>query len=118
MIYDFYNKSINVCWQLAAYANMGNLDKKRKLEFELVSNKHLSNEEREELEKERLRILEKLRLKTLRNKKNRKARLQKAEQFMINHTLQRLMSRICYLSKQHLMINFFFFILQRSCCTC
>ncbi len=69
MIYDFYNKSINVCWQLAAYANMGNLDKKIKLESELVSNKHLSNEEREELEKERLGILEKLRLKTLRNKK-------------------------------------------------
>ncbi len=87
---------------------MGNLDKKRKLESELVSNKHLSNEEREELEKERLRILEKLRLKTLRNKKNRKARLQKAEQFMINHTVQRS-SRICYLSKQHLMINFVFF---------
>ena len=87
---------------------MGNLDKKRKLESELVSNKHLSIEEREELEKERLRILEKLRLKTLRNKKNRKARLQKAEQFMINHTVQRS-SRICYLSKQHLMINFVFF---------
>jgi hypothetical protein len=95
---------------------MGNLDKKRKLESELVSNKHLSNEEREELEKERLRIIEKLRLKTLRNKKNRKARLQKAEQFMINHPVQRS-CRICYLSKQHLIINFIF-ILQCSCCNC
>ena len=49
--------------------------RKRKLESELNSDS-ITNEEKKDLEEERLRLLQKLRRKTLRNKQNRKVRLQ------------------------------------------
>ena len=55
--------------------------RKRKLESELNSDS-LSDEQKQNLEKERLQLLQKLRRKTLRNKQNRKVRLQVAEQLV------------------------------------
>ena len=55
--------------------------RKRKLESELNSDS-LSDEQKQNLENERLQLLQKLRRKTLRNKQNRKIRLQVAEQLV------------------------------------
>ena len=55
--------------------------RKRKLESELNSDS-LSDEQKQNLENERLQLLQKLRRKTLRNKQNRKVRLQVAEQLV------------------------------------
>ena len=55
--------------------------RKRKLESELKSDS-TTDEQKKELEEERLQLLQKLRRKTLRNKKNRKIRLQAAEQLV------------------------------------
>ena len=55
--------------------------RKRKLESELNSDS-TTEEQKKELEEERLKLLQKLRRKTLRNKKNRKIRLQTAEQLV------------------------------------
>ena len=55
--------------------------RKRKLESELNSDS-ITNEQKKELEEERLKLLQKLRRKTLRNKQNRKFRLQAAEQLV------------------------------------
>ncbi len=54
---------------------------KRKLESELKSDS-IDPEQKKDLEEERLKLLQKLRRKTLRNKKNRKIRLQTAEQLI------------------------------------
>ena len=59
--------------------NMGNLDRKRKLENELNASSNLSEEQKRQLQEEMNRVQEKLRLKALRNKKNRKDRLKRAE---------------------------------------
>ena len=55
--------------------------RKRKLESELNSDS-ITDEQKQNLEKERLQLLQKLRRKTLRNKQNRKVRLQVAEQLV------------------------------------
>ena len=55
--------------------------RKRKLESELNSDS-INDEQKQNLEKERLQLLQKLRRKTLRNKQNRKVRLQVAEQLV------------------------------------
>jgi hypothetical protein len=55
--------------------------RKRKLESELNSDS-TTDEQKKVLEEERLKLLQKLRRKTLRNKKNRKIRLQTAEQLV------------------------------------
>ena len=55
--------------------------RKRKLESELTSDS-ITDEQKQVLEEERLKLLQKLRRKTLRNKKNRKIRLQTAEQLV------------------------------------
>ena len=55
--------------------------RKRKLESELNSDS-LTDEQKQNLENERLQLLQKLRRKTLRNKQNRKVRLQVAEQLV------------------------------------
>jgi hypothetical protein len=55
--------------------------RKRKLESELTSDS-TTDEQKKVLEEERLKLLQKLRRKTLRNKKNRKIRLQTAEQLV------------------------------------
>jgi hypothetical protein len=55
--------------------------RKRKLESELTSDS-ITDEQKKVLEEERLKLLQKLRRKTLRNKKNRKIRLQTAEQLV------------------------------------
>ncbi len=55
--------------------------RKRKLESELKSDS-IDPEQKKGLEEERLKLLQKLRRKTLRNKKNRKIRLQTAEQLI------------------------------------
>ena len=55
--------------------------RKRKLESELNSDS-ITNEQKKDLEEERLKLLQKLRRKTLRNKQNRKFRLQAAEQLV------------------------------------
>ena len=59
--------------------NMGNLDRKRKLENELNASSNLSEDQKRQLQEEMNRVQEKLRLKALRNKKNRKDRLKRAE---------------------------------------
>ena len=59
--------------------NMGNLDRKRKLENELNASSNLSEEQKRKLQDEMNRVQEKLRLKALRNKKNRRDRLKRAE---------------------------------------
>ena len=55
--------------------------RKRKLESELTSDS-TTDEQKKVLEEERLKLLHKLRRKPLRNKKNRKIRLQTAEQLV------------------------------------
>jgi hypothetical protein len=55
--------------------------RKRKLESELNSDS-ITDEQKQNLENERLQLLQKLRRKTLRNKQNRKVRLQVAEQLV------------------------------------
>ena len=60
--------------------------RKRKLESDLNSDS-FTDEQKKELEEERLKLLQKLRRKTLRNKKNRKIRLQTAEQLVQQHKL-------------------------------
>ena len=55
--------------------------RKRKLESELNSDS-ITDEQKQNLEKERLQLLQKLRRKTLRNKQNKKVRLQVAEQLV------------------------------------
>jgi len=56
--------------------------RKRKLESELNSDSTTDEQKKVLEEEERLKLLQKLRRKTLRNKKNRKIRLQTAEQLV------------------------------------
>ena len=89
--------------------------RKRKLDSELNSEGY-TPEERKALEEERITLLQKLRRKTLRNKRNRKIRLQTAEQLLQQQKLmlERLVVVITLVLKFPIISNIIVIILLYS----
>ena len=89
--------------------------RKRKLDSELNS-EGCTPEQRKALEEERITLLQKLRRKTLRNKRNRKIRLQTAEQLLQQQKLmlERLVVVITLVLKFPIISNIIVIILLYS----
>ena len=89
--------------------------RKRKLDSELNS-EGCTPEQRKALEEERITLLQKLRRKTLRNKRNRKIRLQTAEQLLQQQKLmlERLVVVITLVLKFSIISNIIVIILLYS----